>query len=102
MLEQRHSLAGEYINIRSVALFDKVHPYSASSHPLLLIRFSDNGPSLDKRMADFPLRISEQWQQKTLTSAVVWSNHHIASREQAGWLVQCKEVVTWTYIDPLA
>src|SRR5215469_14041219 len=99
MLEQGHSPAGEYISSRSVELFHKVHPYSVSSHPLLLVRFSDNGLSLDKCMADFPLRIGEQWRQETLTSAIVWSNHYIASRKQAGWLVQCKDVVIWKYID---
>ena len=102
MLEQGHSPAGEYVNTRSVELFNKVHPYSVSSHPLLLIRFSDNGRSLDEHMANFPLRIGEQWRQETLMSVIVWSNHYIASREQAGWLVQLKDVVTWKYIDPLA
>ena len=102
MLEQRHSPTGEYITGRSVELFHKVHPYSVSSHPLLLVRFSDNALSLDKRMTDFPLRTGEQWRQETLTSAILWSNHYIANREQAGWLVQCKDVLTWKYIDPAA
>jgi hypothetical protein len=102
MLEQGHLPAGEHIKIRSVELFYKVHPHAVSSHPLLLVMFSDNGLSLDKQMADFPLRIGEQWRQETLMSVIVWSNHYIASWEQAGWLVQCKDLVTWKYIDPLA
>ena|SRR5262245_4758159 len=102
MFEQGHSPAGENNTSNSVELFHKVHPYSVSSHPLLLVRFSDNGLSLDTCMADFPLRIGEQWRQETLTSAILWSNHYIASRKQAGWLVQCKDVATWKYIDPTA
>ena len=102
MLGHGHSPAGEHVSVRSVELFHKVHPYSVSSHPLLLVRFSDNGLSLDEHMANFPLRIGERWQQETLMGVIVWSNHYIASREQAGWLVQCKDVVAWKYIDPLA